>query len=88
MNMKAFAGRLLLGAIVTLAMGDASLAGQNDWTAHDQDPGNMRHSPLRQITPANVAQLAPASMQTGHHRPDGCLHDLGDLLVGQALDVR
>lgn len=30
------------------------------WPHHGNDPGGMRHSPLRQITPANVSRLKPA----------------------------
>ena len=29
----------------------------------------------------------PAAVQPGHHRPDGRIHDLGDLLVREAFDV-
>src|SRR5882672_4864251 len=32
----------------------------NDWPMHDHDPGGRRFSPLKQITPANVAKLQPA----------------------------
>src|SRR5213593_1811419 len=32
----------------------------NDWPSHDHDAGGQRFSPLKQITPANVATLQPA----------------------------
>jgi quinoprotein glucose dehydrogenase len=42
----------LSSAIVTAA--------QSEWPTYGHDAGGMRHSPLKQITPANVATLAPA----------------------------
>lgn len=38
-----------------------------EWRTYGHDTGGMRHSPLRQITPANVQDLAPA--WTFHMRP-------------------
>src|SRR5882672_6927864 len=32
----------------------------NDWPSHDHDAGGQRFSPLKQITPANVARLQRA----------------------------
>src|SRR6476469_2747054 len=32
----------------------------NDWPSRDGDPGGQRYSTLKQITPANVAQLTTA----------------------------
>src|SRR5947207_12202505 len=32
----------------------------NDWPSRDGDPGGQRYSTLKQITPANVSQLATA----------------------------
>lgn len=37
-----------------------ALHGQTDWPEYGHDPGGMRYSPLKQITPANVATLARA----------------------------
>ena len=37
-----------------------TLTAQSDWPHFGNDPGAMRHSPLRQIHRANVAQLKPA----------------------------
>ena len=39
----------------------------DEWASYGHDPGGMRHSPLTQITPANVHDLAPA--WTFHMRP-------------------
>jgi quinoprotein glucose dehydrogenase len=66
MKIKSVAG-LGLAALLPLASINLCLAGGADWTSYGQDPGNMRHSPLQQITQANVAQLAPA--WTFHMRP-------------------
>jgi quinoprotein glucose dehydrogenase len=38
----------------------ASIAAETEWPTYGHDRGAMRHSPLRQITPKNVATLAPA----------------------------
>jgi quinoprotein glucose dehydrogenase len=38
-----------------------------DWPTYGRDPGGMRHSPLAQLTPANVGQLQSA--WTYHMRP-------------------
>ena len=45
----------LLASLVSLAAVDS-----NDWPSHDHDAGGQRFSPLKQITPANVATLQPA----------------------------
>ncbi len=37
-----------------------ALYAQNDWPTYAHDPGGHRYSPLKQITAANVAKLAPA----------------------------
>ncbi len=38
----------------------AAVLSQTDWPTYGHDPGGMRYSPLKQITPANVATLTPA----------------------------
>jgi len=43
----------LAGALLTAA-------DVNDWPYHDHDAGGQRFSPLKQITPANVATLQRA----------------------------
>jgi len=59
-------------ALGTLAICPPLLAGAGmnppqEWRSYGHDTGGMRHSPLRQITPANVQNLAPA--WTFHMRP-------------------
>ena len=46
----------LLAASLSLALHAAG----NDWPSRDGDPGGQRYSTLKQITPANVAQLTAA----------------------------
>ncbi len=46
-----------LAALVSLSV---SAVDVNDWPSHDHDAGAQRFSPLKQITPANVARLQPA----------------------------
>src|SRR6188474_2772609 len=41
----------------------------NDWPYHDHDAGGQRFSPLKQITPANVATLEIAWVY--HLKPEG-----------------
>ena len=44
---------------------------EHEWRAHGGDPGHTQHSPLAQITPANVARLRVAwTYHTGDARPD------------------
>jgi quinoprotein glucose dehydrogenase len=43
------------GLAAALAAGDV-----NDWPSHDHDAGGRRFSPLKQLTPANVARLQRA----------------------------
>jgi len=38
----------------------AAIAAASDWPSHDGDAAGRRFSPLKQITPANVARLQPA----------------------------
>ncbi|MBC2661488.1 pyrroloquinoline quinone-dependent dehydrogenase [Novosphingobium flavum] len=59
------ASALLSGALWAGA-GLAAPAGE--WQTYGHDKGGQRHSPLRQITPANVASLKPA--WTYHMRPE------------------
>jgi quinoprotein glucose dehydrogenase len=44
-----------------------SVVPSDAWSAYGQDSGNMRYSPLKQVTPVNVHDLAPA--WTFHMRP-------------------
>jgi len=49
------------------ALGDGTADG--DWSSYGRDEGGARHSPLTQITPANVADLQ--QIWTYHMRTDG-----------------
>jgi glucose dehydrogenase len=67
---------LLIAAVIGLGLGvglraqnakaparpaaPAKAPGPNDWPTVGNDPGSMKFSPLTQITPANVSQLATA----------------------------
>jgi quinoprotein glucose dehydrogenase len=56
--MRKLASALLSGAfLASLALLHAA---GNDWPSRDGDPGGQRYSTLKQITPANVAQLTTA----------------------------
>ena len=50
----------LMTAFVSLSRQSLSASDDNDWPAHDHDAGAQRFSPLKQITPANVAALQTA----------------------------
>jgi quinoprotein glucose dehydrogenase len=49
--------RAVLASLVCLSSVEGA---ENEWPTYGHDSGGMRHSPLKQITPANVATLAPA----------------------------
>jgi quinoprotein glucose dehydrogenase len=73
--MKQLMLALLASAVIT-ASGDA--AGQttghaDEWPTYGHDAGGMRFSPLKQITPANVANLQVA--WTYHLKPGGSAGD-------------
>src|SRR3982750_4442121 len=54
-------GRLAPAAALCVALAAVLAAADgNDWPSHDHDAGGPRFSPLKQITPANVATLQPA----------------------------
>ena len=54
--------RRMLTTIVALLL----LQSASNWTTYSGDPNGQRHSPLKQITPANAAQLRPVwTFQTG-----------------------
>ena len=53
---KTFAAAALVSALVAALVA----ADVNDWPSHDHDAGGQRFSPLKQITPANVAKLQRA----------------------------
>ncbi len=63
--------RLILGLATlsgTLLSGSALAAPDGDWRTYGHDKGGQRHSPLQQITPANVAKLKPAWVY--HMKPE------------------
>ncbi len=63
--------RAAMLALMSTAMLGAPLqaAGPGDWESYGRDGGGARHSPLTQITPANVGTLREA--WTYHMRPAG-----------------
>ena len=73
-------------AAMTMASGTASVQsadlGGKEWPTYGHDAGGMRFSPLKQITPANVAKLAPA--WTYHLKPEG---STGDFLSSEATPL-
>ena len=52
------------GLVAALAAADV-----NDWPSHDRDAGGQRFSPLKQITPANVAHAAARRGRSTPARP-------------------
>src|SRR5271154_3979493 len=58
-------------ALMALMSCGAALAAPSseEWPTYGHDYGDTRHSPLGQITPANVAQLKP--VWTFHMKPPG-----------------
>jgi quinoprotein glucose dehydrogenase len=59
----------LAGALGVIAASSALAAPADDWAHYGRDAGGARHSPLNQITPANVAKLK--KLWTYHLRPAG-----------------
>lgn len=62
--------RICAAVIASLLMSSTALAADEqsgDWATYGHDKGGQRHSPLTQITPANVAALTPAWVY--HMRP-------------------
>ncbi|MDE2596642.1 MAG: pyrroloquinoline quinone-dependent dehydrogenase [Sphingomonadales bacterium] len=56
-----------LGLTGLLLSASALASPEGDWPTYGHDKGGQRHSPLREITPANVASLIPA--WTYHMKP-------------------
>jgi len=53
--------RFVIAAAFSAALASALTAADiNDWPSHDHDAGGQRFSPLKHITPANVAKLRTA----------------------------
>jgi quinoprotein glucose dehydrogenase len=66
---KVFRPAHLLTACAVLSLGAGAAAAPGDWPTVGGDPGGMRHSPLAEITPRNVARLQPAWVY--HMKPAG-----------------
>jgi quinoprotein glucose dehydrogenase len=64
MKVAAFA---IVGMLAAILPGRAAPSSPKEWPTYGHDFGDTRHSPLRQITPQNVANLAPAWIY--HMRP-------------------
>src|SRR5262245_10981601 len=53
--------RIVSAVAFSVALGSLMVdAAGNDWPSRDGDPGGQRYSTLKQVTPANVAQLTTA----------------------------
>jgi glucose dehydrogenase len=52
--------RFRLALVVAIVAPQLLAADGNDWPSHDHDAGGQRFSPLKQITPSNVARLQAA----------------------------
>jgi PQQ-dependent dehydrogenase (methanol/ethanol family) len=58
---------------------------QKDWPAYGHDPGGMRYSPLKQITPANVGTLTRAwTYETGENASS---YQVTPLVVGTVMYI-
>jgi len=61
---------LLASAIIASGSASGQTTGNaSEWPTYGHDSGGMRFSPLKQITPGNVANLQPA--WTYHLKPEG-----------------
>ena len=61
-----------------------SILAQKDWPTYGHDVGGMRYSPLKQITPANVATLKRVwTYDTGENSPAG--YEVTPLVVGTTM---
>ncbi len=67
-KMRTLGALVLTGTAMALAAAPAPSA-SGDWPTYNRDKGGQRHSPLTDITPANVAGLVP--VWTYHMRPAG-----------------
>lgn len=71
--------------LILFALGLALPA--QDWPSHGNDSGGMRHSPLKQITPANVARLQVAWTYHTGDRSDGKAHPVRSAFEATPLVV-
>jgi quinoprotein glucose dehydrogenase len=81
-----FRRSFMLASLLSVAAGalagaaPAASPADADWAAYGRDPGGARHSPLRQISTANVATLRQA--WTYHMRPPGVTADTAPMPDG------
>ena len=54
------ARRWVVSLVFLCAAAPAGSVPPGEWHAYGRDPGGVRHSPLGQITPANVSRLSVA----------------------------
>ena len=60
----------IFGAFV-LTLATSLSAADNGWSVYGRDAGGTRYSPLKQVTPANVAKLKVAwTYHTGALQPE------------------
>jgi alcohol dehydrogenase (cytochrome c) len=90
-------GRVCLAAFALVAPALAQSAGDGHWTTYSGSFSSQRFSPLRQITPANVARLRPAwvyqppgtgSLEATPLAVDGVLYATWGPTGVAALDVK
>nr|WP_254657163.1 PQQ-binding-like beta-propeller repeat protein [Sphingobium fuliginis] len=83
---SSFRRSIALASLISVATGalhgaaTAAPSADADWAAYGRDPGGARHSPLRQITTANVGTLRQAWVY--HMRPPGVTADAGPMPDG------
>ena len=61
--------RAVNAKVASLPAGGAAIDPAKEWRTYGHDPGALRFSPLKQITPENVSQLKVAWVY--HMRPPG-----------------
>src|SRR6202167_59687 len=76
--------KIALGLFLTASLVSAQTAG-TDWPAYGNDPGSTKYSPLKQITPANVAKLKLAwTYDTGE---TGGTDEITPIVIGNVMYV-
>src|SRR3954447_8491938 len=74
-----------IGIAAFVAALPVSIFSQTDWPTYGHDVGGMRYSPLKQITPANVATLKGAwTYDTGE---DSSGYQVTPLVVGTTMYI-
>ena len=67
MGVLIVAASLVIACANFIALGQSGATESKEWPTYGHDPGGMRYSPLKQITPANVSTLKVA--WTYHLKP-------------------